>query len=109
MTASTNLQRNVVRRVRTIHALRPLTGSAAGAFVLLGISLYILGREVFVAQVLRNMPSISDLSAVLGFIEAAFFNTTFAVQALSVLAFMAGLWLIREIVRLLASNDQRFA
>lgn len=72
----------------------------AGAVVLFGLSLYLLGREVFVAQVFRNMPS-ADVIAIIRFMEAAFMNTTFMVQTLTVLAAIAGLWLVRECVRLL--------
>jgi hypothetical protein len=99
MESKSNISRNVMRRVRFAHAVRPFVSNAAGAFVLLGVSLYMLGREVFVAQVFRNMPS--DFAAVLRFVEAAFLNTTFVVQALTVLAAIAGLWLTREFFRLL--------
>jgi hypothetical protein len=98
MENSNNIRRNVMRRVRFAHAVRPFLSNAAGAVALFGVSLYFLGREVFVAQVFRNMPS--DFAAVLRFIEAAFLNTTFVVQVLTVLAALAGLWLVRECVRL---------
>lgn len=88
---------NVMRRVRFVHAVR-LASSLVAAFALLGISLYLLGRQVFVAQVMRNMPA--DAAAMLRFFEAAFLNTTFLVQALTVLALLAGLWLLRECARL---------
>lgn len=109
MTASskiqTDIQRNVMRRVRIIHTLRPFTERLAGAFVLLGISLYLIGREVFVTQVFRNMPT-ADAGAVFRFLEVAFLNTTFLVQALTVLAALGGLWLARECVRLLVPTHR---
>jgi hypothetical protein len=105
MESSNNLRRNVMRRVRFAHAVRPFLSNAAGAFALLGISLYFLGREVFVAQVFRNMPS--DFAAVLRFVEAAFLNTTVMVQILTVLAALAGLWLIRECARLSGALQRR--
>ena len=98
-----------MRRVRIIHALRPFTGRLAAAFVLLGGSLYLLGREVFVAQIVRNVPRTADLSALLGFLESAFLNTTFLVQALTVLALIAGLWLVRECARLTTASNSRYA
>ncbi|MEA2701737.1 MAG: hypothetical protein QOE22_446 [Candidatus Parcubacteria bacterium] len=107
MTNSSNLSRNVMRRVRFVHAVRPFTSNAAGAIALLGISLYMLGREVFVAQVFRNVPA-ADLSSILRFAEAAFLNTTFAVQALVVLALLAGLWLARECARFMIPDQQRY-
>lgn len=102
MISSNNIQQNVMRRVRFVHAVRPFVSNAAGAVVLLGLSLYMLGREVFVAQVFRNMPA-ADPTAVLRFAETAFLNTSFVVQTLTVLAALAGLWLVRECTRLLAS------
>ena len=98
MTSNSNIHTNVMRRVRFVHAVRPFISNAAGAVALLGLSLYMLGREVFVAQVFRNMPS-ADPAAVLRFMEAAFLNTTFVVQAVTVLAAVAGLWLARECAR----------
>lgn len=106
MTNRSNIRTNVMRRVRFVHAVRPFMSNAAGAVALLGISLYMLGREVFVAQVFRNMPS-ADPAAVLRFAEAAFLNTTFFVQALTVLAGLAGLWLTRECVRLVSAEMVR--
>ena len=100
MTNSTDIRKNVMRRVRFAHAARPFLSNTAFALALLGLSLYLLGREVFVAQVFRNMPS-TDLSAMLHFAEAAFLNTTLLVQVLTVLAALASLWLVRECARLL--------
>lgn len=90
-----------MRRVHFVHVVRPFLSNAAGAVALMGVSLYFLGREVFVAQIFRNMPSASDYAALLRFVEVAFLNTTFAVQLLTVLALLAGLWLARECVRVL--------
>ncbi|HEY0010929.1 MAG TPA: hypothetical protein VGB97_03410 [Candidatus Paceibacterota bacterium] len=102
MTETDNrVRRNVMRRVRFVHAVRPFISGAAGAAVLLVISLYLLGREVFVAQVVRNMAVATDPAAFLRFIEAAFLNTTFVVQATTLAAGIAVLWLVREAIRLL--------
>ncbi|HEY4489322.1 MAG TPA: hypothetical protein VJA87_02460 [Candidatus Paceibacterota bacterium] len=89
-----------MRRVYFVHAVRPFVSNTAGAIVLLGFSMYLLGREVFVAQVLRNMPA-ADPAAILRFAEAAFLNTTFVVQALTIFAAISGLWLVRECARLI--------
>jgi len=90
-----------MRRVYFVHAVRPFLSNAAGAVVLMAASLYLLGRQVFVAQVFRNMPSTSDYAALLRFFEAAFLNTSFVVQLLTVLAALASVWLVRECTRLL--------
>jgi hypothetical protein len=99
MTNSSDISRNVMSRVRFVHAVRPFLSNAAGSVVLLGLSLYMLGREVFVAQIFRNMQA-TDPATVLRFMEEAFLNTTFVVQALTVLAALAGLWLVREAARI---------
>lgn len=109
MTAPSNIQKNVMRRVRFIRAVRPFSSAAAGAAYLLVVSLYLIGRDVFVAQVFRNAPHTANVAAVLRFFEAAFLNTTFAVQALSVLTLLAVLWLAHEIIRALAAPHHRFA
>lgn len=107
MTNSSNIRRIVMRRVHFIHAVRPFISNSAGAVALLGFSLYLLGREVFVAQIFRNMPT-GDFAALARFIESAFLSTTFVVQALTLIVGLAGLWLARECARLLAATP-RFA
>lgn len=91
-----------MRRVRVIRAMRPFVSNAAGATGLLAASLYLLGREVFVAQIFRNMPSAGDYMALLRFFESAFLNTTLLVQLLTIFIALGGLWLARECIRLLA-------
>jgi hypothetical protein len=102
---TSNISRNVMRRVRFVHAVRPFVSNAAGACVLLAFSLYLIGREVWVAQVFRNMPR-TDYSATLRFVEVAFLNTTIIVQALTVLTALAGVYLAREFVRLLVPVER---
>lgn len=96
------IKQNVMRRVHTIHAARPFTGGTALAVALLVVSLYAIGRMVFVAQVFRNMPAIEDVSAVFQFFLSAFLHTDFIVQVLSVLVFMSALWMVRDAFRSLA-------
>jgi hypothetical protein len=91
-----------MRRVRTIHALRPLVSSGFLAALVSAASLYAIGREVWVAKVFANMPSIADLSALTRFFAFAFLNTATSVQALSLLTLVASLFLAREIARALA-------
>lgn len=93
------IKQNVMRRVHTIHAIRPYTSGAALAFVLLGVSLYAIGRFVFVAQVFRNMPAIEDVGAVMRFFVGAFAHTDFVVQALTLLTIASVLWMVRDIGR----------
>lgn len=76
----------VMKRVRRIHFMRPFVSTAALAALLALVSLYAISREVWVAMVFANMPSLADLAAVLRFFAAAFLHTSFLVQAFSVLA-----------------------
>lgn len=94
-----SIQRNVMRRVRTIHAVRPLTSTTALSTVFLLGALWGIGRQVWVAQVFQNMPSLADVGAVGRFAVAAFLHTEFIVQALTVLAVFAAVWLVRDGVR----------
>ena len=100
------IQQNVMRRVRTIHTLRPLVSTTAfSAFLFLG-ALWGIGREVWVARVFENMPSLSDAAALSRFALSAFLHTDFLVQALSVLAIAAFVWLVSDGLRTLRSTPR---
>lgn len=98
-------------RVHTIALVRSIAPAYVASALLLVVSLYSLGREVFVAQVFRNMPNFFDVPAVVSFYEHAFLNTHLVVQVLSLAVLVAALWLARETGRLLALLTQslRFA
>ncbi|HYE22841.1 MAG TPA: hypothetical protein VEA92_00070 [Candidatus Paceibacterota bacterium] len=100
------IKQNVMRRVHTIHTVRPYTSGIALAVVLLGISLYAIGRFVFVAQIFRNMPAVGDVSAVLRFFLSAFLHTELLVQVLTLVVCTAALWMLRDIIRLMAGNQR---
>lgn len=89
-----------MRRVHTIHAVRPLMSGVALAVVVFGVSLYALGRFVFVAQVFRNMPAVQDVGALLRFFAEAFITTEVAVQLVTVAIMFSLLWMLRDIMRL---------
>lgn len=91
----------VMRRVRTIHALRAASAPIGASFLVLAGSLYIIGREVWVARVFQNMPRIEDVAAVARFFTSAFLTTDVVVQALTLLTLIAALWLVREVGKLL--------
>jgi len=92
-----SIKNNVMRRVRTIHAVRPFTSGTAVAAVFFVLSLYAIGRFVFVAQVFRNMPALEDVSGVLQFMATAFVNTDLIVQVLTILVALSALWVVRDI------------
>ena len=93
------IKQNVMRRVHTIRTLRPFTSGIALAFVLLGVSLFTIGRFVFVAQVFRNMPAIEDVGAVIRFFVGAFAHTDLIVQVLTLFTVASILWMLRDIGR----------
>ena len=93
------IQKNVMRRVRTVHAMRPLVSTTALSAVLLLGALWGIGTKVWVAQVYMNMPSPADLPALATFVLAAFLNTEFSVQALTVIVLAAAVWIVRDAVR----------
>jgi hypothetical protein len=96
---NSNIERIVMRRVNTIHALRPFVSGGALALVVFVFALWGIGREVWVAHVFQNAPSIADVSASVSFWIAAFSDTRAPVQALSVAAFAALVWFFRDLVR----------
>lgn len=95
------IKQNVMRRVRTVHTLRPFTSTTAIAGVAVLVSVYELGRLVFVAQVFRNMPAIQDVFALLQFFVSAYLNTDFAVQLFTLLTILGVAWMARDIARTL--------
>lgn len=91
----------VMRRVRTIHALRASATGASISILMLIASLYFIGREVWVARVFQNMPNITDLPAVLRFAFAAFSHSHPIVQILVLFVLTAALWFLREAYRVI--------
>ena len=73
----------------------------AGAFLALGIALWGIGQQVWVARVLENMPPLRDLPAFLSFATSAFVSTDLIVQMLSILLVAAVMWLAVELIHTL--------
>lgn len=96
MNPSSSISRTVLRRVRIIHAVRT-HAPIAGAATLFVLSLWGIGREVWVAKVFANMPSLSDVPGVLSFYAGAFMGTEAPVQLLVAASLGALLWLAAAI------------
>ncbi len=94
---STNLADVVMRRVHTIHTIRPLVSGAMLAFIIMAAALYGIGREVWVAKVFENAPT--DLLAALQFFLTAFGHTQITVQAFTIIAAGAMLWFFKDVTR----------
>ena len=86
-------------RVRAIHFMQSPVTTIASAGVLFILAMWGIGREVWVARVLRNMPPPMDVAAFLRFYFSAFIDTRFIVQVLLVLAIMAFCALLLNLVR----------
>ena len=119
MTDQNNLQINTVSNSRLkavvmtrVHAIRVLqmllttTTLSIAAFVL---SLWGIGREVWVARVLQDEPTITLAHFTLGnvfnlvqFYLSAFVDTRFVVQVLTLAALVAFLWSIYSLARMVA-------
>lgn len=90
-----------MRRVRIIHATRPLLSGATLASLLLILALWGIGREVWVAHVIQNLgTAVADGHLAL-YLTTAFLNTRFVVQALVVVSLGAFVYIVSDIVRLL--------
>lgn len=109
MTDSSAIERVVMRRVYRVRALERFIAPASLALVLLLLSLWGIGREVWVARVFENAPSFTDVSASLRFWLGAVINTRLVVQALMAVALIAAASFVRAIVRLAAVPPLRAA
>ncbi|HEX5774852.1 MAG TPA: hypothetical protein VFY28_02735 [Candidatus Paceibacterota bacterium] len=107
MTSRSSIHTTVMRRVRRVHALRALSSAPIVSAFVFALALWGIGREVWVARVFENMPSLVHADAVGRFMLAAFMNTEGIVQVLSVLAAIAFVWLARNSLR--AFSIPRFA
>lgn len=108
MTTS-HLHTTVMRRVRAIHTLKSAASGVGVSVVMLVLSLYLIGREVWVARVWENMPSIANVDAFTRFFTYAFTHTHFSVQLLILVMIAAAVWFLREIARVLMTAPMRFA
>ncbi len=95
MTPNSSVSRTVMRRVRILYGIRAATPVFAASFLFV-LALWGIGREVWVAKVFENMSSYADVTGMLSFLASAFLNTDIVVQALSILALGALIWLARS-------------
>lgn len=91
MTAS-SIQKTVMRRVRIIYALRLAGSPFVLAPTLFVLSLWGVGREVWVAHVLQNLSMVHTPEGLAAFAFSAFFNTRAIVQVLTLGVACAMVW-----------------
>lgn len=98
-TTNSRIKQVVLLRAHTIRLVRPLLSGAFLGGMVVVVSLYAIGREVWVARVLENMPSLANIAGFVRFFEVAFLNTSFVVQVLSVLLIAGMVWVVRDAVQ----------
>ncbi len=105
---NSTIKLNVMRRVHAVHTMR-LIGRMGLSLVVFAGTLYALGREVWLARILQNMPSLSDAPAVLSFFLSAFRETHTVLQLTLLLSLVAAVWLAKEIANALHLPSYRIA
>lgn len=99
----TNIEKNVMRRVRLIRILGLIISTLVLALVTFVLALWGIGKEVWVAQVFQNMPQSGNLGEIGRFYVYAFGHTRLVVQLLAILTFVSFVYLARETIRTLSS------
>ncbi|OGG92716.1 hypothetical protein A2609_01275 [Candidatus Kaiserbacteria bacterium RIFOXYD1_FULL_47_14] len=99
----TDIEKNVMRRVRLIRILGLIISTIVLAIATFVFALWGIGKEVWVARVFQNMPQSGDFTEIVRFYISAFGHTRFIVQALAVFTFVSFIYLARETIRALSS------
>lgn len=104
-----NTKAIVLSRVRTIHALRPFISQGTLSLAVFAGALWGIGREVWVAKIVSNMPSLTDIAGLSNFFLNAFLTTSFSVQMLSVLVIVAVAYSAREMAKFIETPSVKRA
>jgi len=107
----TKIGQQVMASVAVIYAVRVLCGATALKLYVLLISVWGIGRLVWVSKVLENFSIVerSGASAAGNFALHALEHTSTSVQLVLAVAAIAGLWLFFDVARAGASRGARFA
>lgn len=93
---------HIMARVKTVYWTRRILGSP----LLKAFLLVVLGAEVVslvsISNVFANMPSVSDVRAVVDFFVYAFVHTATSVQALAILSTAVTVGLLTDLVKTLS-------
>lgn len=102
MNEQSKIERIVMRRVRTIRLLRPFSSGFTVVCLLLVVTLWGIGREVWVARVFANGPQ--DFFGHALYFAYAFEHTRMVVQALALVCAASVIYLARETARLVSAT-----
>ena len=103
----TTISNNVMKKVKTIFWARRLTSRRAIECYVLFFSTLGLFSFVSVSHVIANMPSVTDVAHLFGFIVAAFTHTKTLVQVTIALMFVSLAFIAFDFVRQ-SVNHARF-
>lgn len=93
------LRKSIMMRVYTLFVLRHLTSEKAlGAFLVVS-SLYVLGRFVFVAEVVKNILGVHGVSSFFAYVVDAVTHTDMVVQATLLLIALGIVLIVRDTLR----------
>ena len=92
------LRQRIMRRIYALYVLRLLSQGAPSRVVLLTLSLAGLFSSVSVGNVFRNMPNLTDMSAVGNFYIYALSHADMFVKVVVILLLVSGLLIARDVV-----------
>ena len=95
------IEQQVMAGVEVVYAFRQLTGATALKLYVCALSLYGIGRLVWVSHVFENWANVG-LQGSLQFVSSAVLNTPLAVQLTLVVLVFAGISLLLDFTRLAA-------
>jgi hypothetical protein len=97
----TDIERNVMRRVRIMRILGLIISTAVLALLTFILTLWGIGQEVWVERVFSNGPQ--DILGRAFYLLYAFGHTRLIVQALSIITFVSFLYILRATIRAIVS------
>lgn len=103
------LKMRIMRRVRWIHTLKRITHPAAVRVYVLSALFIGVASLVSVPNVLANMPALADVSRLYSFMVSAFAHTELVVQIGVLFAFALAVWVVRDVVRMIAAPHSRLS
>jgi hypothetical protein len=106
MEHTTNIKRTVMRRVYTLFVLRHLTSEKVLGAFLVAVSLFMLSRFVFVAEVVKNILALNGVESFFVYVVDAVVSTDVAVQVTLLLITFGSVLMVRDSLRILKSRPQ---
>lgn len=94
-----NMERDIMRRVRFIYAIRVFKNGETLKGIVFGLSTVVVLSITHVTNVVQNMAVLESWLSYPEYILGAYLHTSLVVQSVVVLAFAAGMWLVVDITR----------